>query len=414
MGKGQGNCVERNALHEILTCKCAIQGATRMRTTRIVHVIPSLRKGGAERLCLDIARRLNQNSDVETKVVIMRSINEYALEYPDVTPVVVNSSVVPSILGKWKIELNEWDAFVKEFNPNIIHSHLFEAEMMTRYSTMEGVHYFTHCHDNMPQLKRLSWDELGAKHRLTESYERRFLIRQYAACANQFIAISSDTEQYFRSNLPTPLSDTVVRMPNAIDHGRFSAQSASNPTEGGELRLINIGSFVQKKNQRFLLHVLLRLRNNGVNATLTLVGDGPLRQQVEKEALALGLENHVRFVGNVSNVESMLWACHLYVHSASYEPFGLVILEAMAAGLPVVALDGRGNRELHQDGINGYLVKEPDSETFAARIVECTHNIAIWKGMSANSIEFSKQYDIEGYVNRLMRLYSNELEINSN
>jgi len=385
-----------------------------MKPTRIVHVIPSLRKGGAERLCLDIVRGLNKISDVEAKVVIMRNINEYADEYPDVTPVVVNASVVPSIVRKWKVELIEWETFVSEYRPDIIHSHLFEAEMMTRFRTIKGARYFTHCHDNMPQMKRLGWKEIAVKHRLTESYERRFLIRQYAACANRFIAISADTEQYFKANLTSALALNVVRTPNAIDHSRFSANTASAPNTGGELRLINIGSFVPKKNQRFLLQVLHHLRNEGVNASFTLVGDGAMREQVQLEALALGLGNHVRFLGNVSNVESLLWESHVYVHSATYEPFGLVILEAMATGLPVVALDGRGNRELHQDGINGYLVKEPDPETFASRISECTGNIPTWEMMSTNAIAFSKQYDIEGYVNRLMRLYSNELEINSN
>jgi len=384
-----------------------------MKPTRIVHVIPSLRKGGAERLCLDIVRGLNKISDVEAKVVIMRNINEYADEYPDVTPAVVNSSVVPSIVRKWKVELIEWETFVSEYRPDIIHSHLFEAEMMTRYRTIKGARYFTHCHDNMPQMKRLGWKEIAVKHRLTESYERRFLIRQYAACANRFIAISSDTEQYFRSNLPTPLSDTVVRMPNAIDHGRFSANTASAPNTGGELRLINIGSFVPKKNQRFLLQVLHHLRNEGVNASFTLVGDGAMREQVQLEALALGLGDHVRFLGNVSNVESLLWESHVYVHSATYEPFGLVILEAMAAGLPVVALDGRGNRELHHDGKNGYLVKEQDPATFASRILACASDCSAWQDLHTNAIEFSRAYDIETYVQRLVSLYGSKSEFTS-
>lgn len=385
-----------------------------MKPTRIVHVIPSLRKGGAERLCLDIVRRLNQVSDVEAKLVIMHNINEYADEYLDVTPILVRSSVVPSILRKWKVELRDWESLISDFKPNIVHTHLFEAEIMTRFKPIEGVRYFTHCHDNMPQMKLLRWSELGTKHRLTEFYERHFLMGQYVACANQFIAISEDTELFFKANLPRPLARKVARIPNAIDHRLFSARSASAPIRGDELRLINVGSFVPKKNQRFLLHVLSRLRDNGMNVTLTLAGDGPLRNQVQSEAKTLGLTNHVHFAGNVSNVESLLWQSHLYVHSATYEPFGLVILEAMAAGLPVVALDGRGNRALHQDGVNGYLVQEQSPETFASRIRNCTTDFATWEMMSVNAKTFSKQYDIDVYVNRLKQLYSDELEITSN
>lgn len=377
---------------------------------RVVHVIPSLRKGGAERLCLDIVRGLNALPGMEAKLAIMRDINEYAEEYPDVTPVVINSSVVPSILGKWQVEVEQWERFVREFRPDVIHSHLFEAEMMTRHSIVNGIRYFTHCHDNMPQMKRWHWNDLFNKQRITEAYERNFLVGQYEACENQFIAISADTEEYFKANLPMALARNVVRMPNAIDHSRFSANTASAPDAGGELRLINIGSFVPKKNQRFLLHVLQHMRNEGVNASLTLVGDGPLREQVEKEAQALGLEKHIRFLGNVSNVESLLWESHVYLHSATYEPFGLVILEAMAAGLPVVALDGRGNRELHHDGKNGYMVKEQDPVTFASRILACTSDGSAWQGLHENAIEFSKVYDVEAYVQRLASLYAGKSE----
>jgi glycosyltransferase involved in cell wall biosynthesis len=380
---------------------------------RVVHVIPSLRKGGAERLCLDIVRGLNALPDMEAKLAIMRDINEYAEEYPDVTPVVINSRVVPSILGKWEIELKAWDSFIQEFRPDVIHSHLFEAEMMTRSNIVSGTQYFTHCHDNMPQIKRFQWNEVLSKQRITESYERSFLIGRYEACGNRFIAISADTEQYFKANLPSALACNVVRTPNAIDHSRFSANTASAPNTGGVLRLINIGSFVPKKNQRFLLQVLHHLRNEGLNASFTLVGDGAMREQVQLEALALGLGDHVRFLGNVSNVESLLWESHVYVHSATYEPFGLVILEAMAAGLPVVALDGRGNRELHQDGLNGYMVREQDPATFASRILACTSDGSAWQCLHTNAIEFSRAYDMETYVQRLVSLYGSKSEFTS-
>jgi len=376
-----------------------------MKSLRILHVIPSLKKGGAERLCLEIVQSLKRLSGVEAKLVMMRSVNEYIDEYSNIAPVIVKSKVIPSILGKWQVELCEWETFVYDFKPDVIHSHLFEAEIMTRYRIIKGVNYFTHCHDNMPQFKRLQWNELLIKSRITEAYERNFLIEQYKICKNQFIAISPDTEQFFKSNLPKTFEQNIIQMPNAIDHGRFSADTASSPFGESEIRLINIGSFVEKKNQRFLLRVLLSLRKMGLNVTLTLIGDGPLRKQVQLEAIALGLENHIKFTGSISRVESLLWDSHVYVHSALYEPFGLVILEAMAAGLPVVALDGYGNRELHHNGMNGYLIKEVNENLFATRVEDCIRNWSTWDFMHSYALEYSKKYDIKSYVKDMLEVY---------
>jgi len=94
------------------------------------------------------------------------------------------------------------------------------------------------------------------------------------------------------------------------------------------------------------------------------------------------------------------------VHSATYEPFGLVLLEAMAAGLPVVALDGRGNRELIVDGQNGYLLNQGDEENFMKRISDIIHSSQIWNHVHDNAIRLSKKHDMRDYIHTLVRTYA--------
>ncbi len=375
-------------------------------TLRIVQVIPSLQKGGAERLCLDIVRWLRKLPRTEVRLVTLSAVNSYHEEYPEVEPEVIDAFVVPSILGRWKVDIASWERILDEFRPHVVHSHLFQAEILTRYQLREDVCYFTHCHDNMPQLKRLEWNELTSKHRLTEAYERSYMLGRYAQCNNRFIAISPDTEAYFRKNLPEALRRNITLLPNAIDCSRFSASTATPPTTDGAVRLINIGSFVAKKNQAFLLGVMQQLRSGGIDAYLTLVGDGPLRQDVMDKAKRMGLDSFVHFPGNVSRVEELLWESHVYVHSATYEPFGLVLLEAMAAGLPVVALDGRGNRELIVDGENGYLLNIGDEESFAQRISLIARASHIWRHLHDNARRVSQDYDMSSYVVRLMHTFT--------
>jgi len=297
---------------------------------------------------------------------------------------------------------------VTEFQPDVIHSHLFESELVTGCHPIKSVGYFTHCHDNMPQFKAFTWSDLGQKKRFAELYERNFLLRKLAHRRNQFVAISPDTAAYFRANLPSDMASRVHLLPNAIDTERFGRQLARSPVEGGGLRLINVGSFVAKKNQSFLLNVLLELRSCGVDASLTFAGDGPLREEVESKAGALGLSGHVSFLGVTSNVEQQLWKSHVYVHSATYEPFGLAIVEAMAAGLPVVALNGKGNVNLHRDGENGFLVHEQDAVLFASRIMECAAPESHAR-MSKAAVDFSAGFGMSKYVDRLLELYRNTL-----
>ncbi len=375
-------------------------------TLRIVQVIPSLQKGGAERLCLDIVRWLRKLPGAEVRLVTLSAVNSYHEEYPEVEPEVIDAFVVPSILGRWKVDIASWERILDGFRPDVVHSHLFQAEILSRYRLREDVRYFTHCHDNMPQLKRLEWNELTSKHRLTEAYERSYMLGRYAQCNNRFIAISPDTEAYFQKNLPEPLGRNITLLPNAIDCSRFSARTASPPTTDGAVRLINIGSFVAKKNQAFLLGVMQQLRSGGIDAHLTLVGDGPLRQEVMDKAKGLGLDSFVHFPGNVSRVEELLWESHVYVHSATYEPFGLVLLEAMAAGLPVVALDGRGNRELIVDGENGYLIESDNTEKFSSVVVSIVCSVLKWNALSNSGRTMVNEHDMCSYSRSLVGLYN--------
>ncbi len=101
---------------------------------------------------------------------------------------------------------------------------------------------------------------------------------------------------------------------------------------------------------------------------------------------------------------------HIYLHTAWYEPFGLVLLEAMAAGLPCVTLDGKGNRDLIEDGRNGFLLEREDASAFADRIVELATDRERYREISAYAQEFAKTYDIDAATDRLVDFYRARVE----
>lgn len=370
---------------------------------KIIHIIPSLRRGGAERLVLDIVSELNKKSEVEVKLIIFSDINDYSKEYPSVHPVFIPSTVSASVFGKWNYNVNELSKFIKSFKPNVIHTHLFEAEFVTRTIDYPKAKWFSHCHDNMVQFENFTLQTLVDKKKLANYYEKYYLINRYKANGgNHFIAISRYTQTYFQKTV-TPFPITLL--PNAIDYHRFYKLKQ---TDVGQrpLILINVGSLVDNKNQTFLIDVVNVLRNKNIDVRLNLLGDGNNRAVLDYKIQKNQLGNQVILNGIVDCVEEYLWQSDIYVHSAFSEALGLTLIEAMAAGLPVITLDGKGNRDLIEEGKNGYMLYSQNAEAFADKIIQLWNNPEKYREMSKYAQKYTKQYDIKEYVDRLLELYS--------
>lgn len=379
-----------------------------MEKIKILHVISSLKKGGAERLVLDICNEFNNIKDLEVRLLNFIDENEYVYLSNNINRVVVNAQVIPSISGRDKIIINEYQEYIKKFNPHIIHSHLFEAEIVSREVIFPEIAYITHLHDNMHQFRDLSLKTFLKKERLTNYYEKLRILKKYRKCHNHFIAISKDTYGYFIKCLPKDLHK-ITLMHNAINLERFrrrdTALSHATPIDE-TIRLVTTGSLIDIKNQAFLVDVVKILTVKGLDIQLDVLGDGPNREKIQTRIYENGLQERITLQGNVNNVEDYLHKAHIYVHPATYEPFGLVLLEAMAAGLPCVALDGRGNRDITIDGENGFLVKEQSPALFADRITQLINDRDLYLKISKNALDFSKQYDIKVYIEKLLDYYN--------
>jgi glycosyltransferase involved in cell wall biosynthesis len=381
-----------------------------MKKLRILHVIKGLGKAGAERLCLDICNELHKRTDIEVLLLSMTDVNAYPFLTETIPFQIIHSKVRPSISGKSIIDTKEYVDIVQEFKPDIIHSHLFRSELLTREIPFAGVKYITHCHDKMRELAPLSWKTLISKQQLVFYYERRWILKRYKHFDNTFLAISKDLEQYYLKVLPKQLRKTKV-LHNAIDVNRFSKAYRDRSKDNDTLQLVNIGSFLPYKNQEFLVDVVEHLKNYNMNVHLTLIGDGEKRQFVQNKISRKNLGENISLIGITDKVEDYLEKSYLYVHASLVENFGLVLLEAMAAGLPVICLDGGGNRELIQDSKNGYIFKKQEAELFAERIASLWLNKQLYQEMSANAQQFAKQYDIKEYVDKLIDIYK-ELLVN--
>jgi glycosyltransferase involved in cell wall biosynthesis len=134
--------------------------------------------------------------------------------------------------------------------------------------------------------------------------------------------------------------------------------------------LVTIGNLDLVKNHRFLLEVLAEAKRDGRSLTLDVFGEGPCRKDLLQQTSSLGLEEQVRFHGFRSDVRSLLSGYRAYVHASYSESLPLAIIEAMAAGLPIVAGNTGGISELCDDGVEARFWPLDDPAQAAALLID--------------------------------------------
>jgi glycosyltransferase involved in cell wall biosynthesis len=134
--------------------------------------------------------------------------------------------------------------------------------------------------------------------------------------------------------------------------------------------LVTAGRLDDRKNHRFLLDVLVAAKKNGHRLTLDVYGDGPLKRDLEQRIVALGLETQVRLCGFRADARTLLPRYRAYAHAAYAETSSLAIIEAMAAGLPIIAGGIGPIAELADDGVEARFWPLDDPEQAAVIAVE--------------------------------------------
>ncbi|PAP75961.1 glycosyltransferase [Rubrivirga marina] len=173
-----------------------------------------------------------------------------------------------------------------------------------------------------------------------------------------------------------------------------------------------VGRMVEKKGATYLLRAMAKVRADVPEAELVVIGDGPLRASLEREAAAL--VPGARFLGRRPPAEVREWMNRARVlsvpsivaKSGDREGLGIVFLEAQSVGTPVVTFPTGGVPEALDDGASGFLVPEKDVEALAARITSLLTDDALWASMSERGIAWVRErFDIRRQARALESLY---------
>ncbi len=172
-----------------------------------------------------------------------------------------------------------------------------------------------------------------------------------------------------------------------------AAPDRERPTER-RADLLTVGALEPHKNHAFALEVLVAARRRGHRLTLDIVGEGPDRSALARRARSMGLESDVRFLGHVPAVRQTLAGYRAYVHCATREACPLAVIEAMAAGVPVVAAPVGGVRELFTNGVEGRFWPLDDADRAAEVLVGVLRDDAVRARMgAAGSARFRRSLD---------------------
>jgi 1,2-diacylglycerol 3-alpha-glucosyltransferase len=206
------------------------------------------------------------------------------------------------------------------------------------------------------------------------------------------------------------LKDRFTVVPTGIDLEAYHTSSGEKIRKRKhwekDIVMISVGRLAPEKNWPLLLQATALVLKDHPQFRLVLIGDGPERKSLEALAKELGIRKRVTFLGSIAfaGIPDHMKAANLFGFASVTETQGLATLEAMAAGLPVVAVNGSGTRDILRHGQQGYLV-DNDAEAMAAAIKKLLNNPDRMQHFAEAALKRAQAFDITLLTDKLLDVY---------
>lgn len=245
--------------------------------------------------------------------------------------------------------------------------------------------------------RRLSWWHHGTVNVDPESY-----LYEVSNCHK--IAVVSDSIKHLLTTEIPQLASKLVTIPNMLDAEKVRAQaSVFTPyVKGSTLHIVSVGGFVPEKHFQNAIQTAKQLKCKGISFQWHLIGDGVLHNHLLQYAKDAGVSDVFLFEGNQPNPYPYLKNADLFVHPSYVESQGIVVLEAMALGIPCVVTKSLGPCEFIEDGINGVLT-EQSPESLVEKVLEILTNKELYERIKANT-RCPEQFAPENIMNLLYEM----------
>lgn len=174
---------------------------------------------------------------------------------------------------------------------------------------------------------------------------------------------------------------------SGIDPNLFAQKEGSSRDKAGPLVIGTAAVLEERKGHRFLLEAAALLKREGYSLCYWFAGEGSQRERLQKQAVTLGLGENVSFLGFISDIQKFLSQIDIFVLPSLYEGLGISVLEAMAAGKPVVVTRVGGLSELVESGKSGWLVLPADPRALADSIAKLVREKDLRTDLGKNATE---------------------------
>lgn len=358
-----------------------------MFNIKILHIINSLNVGGAENLLLNSISHYQKKGHEVKILVLSNNIKLNISKHKDVIEYVKTNN--PKSLKSFIAALK----FLKENEYDIIHAHLFPTIYYCSIIKKMGI-------IKVPLI-------------ITEhnTHNKRRYIKLLKPI-EKFVYKSFDVVICISEGTKSNLGDWIERdnkmevVYNGIDLDKFSYDRPKfNYDSRSDINLIMVASFSQQKDQITLIRSLQMLPEK---FKLHFAGNGPQLERAKDLAKDLGISNRIFFLGNRKDIPDLLKSMDIFILSSNWEGFGLVTVEAMASGLPVVASNITGLSEV----VMGYgkLFEKGNEKELSEMIFEIAKNSELYKELSKKSVERAKCFSMNRMVNEYINIYEYLLE----
>jgi glycosyltransferase involved in cell wall biosynthesis len=356
---------------------------------RITYVITRAETGGSQMHVIDLLEGFRAEADLDLVTGEEGPLTERALSLG--LPVRVLPELVQPISPHNDLRAaSSLIGHLRVRQPDLVHAHTSKAGILTRLAaavTNTPAVFTAHTWAFAEGTSKM-WKLVGLP---SERLAARFtdcIIN--VSEANRRLAADSGIDK-------AKLSVTVHNGIRDTSHRARAGEQVACP------QIVTVGRFVKQKDQQLLVQAMMKINRP---YKLVFVGEGPTREAVEAEVARAGLQSRIAFAGDSREVEKILSQSHIFVLPSRWEGFPITILEAMRAGLPVIASDVGGVREAVIDGHTGFLAHPGVVEDLQLHIDSLLQSSALRANLGSNGRQrFLKMFTQDKMLDSIRAIY---------
>jgi glycosyltransferase involved in cell wall biosynthesis len=366
-----------------------------MNKIKVLHIVPMLSPGGAERVAVHIARGLNpQRYDA----VVVSFSGRLGC---DLDRLLEEAGIEVRYLGKrpgfdYRM-YHKVNHALRDYRPHIVHTHL----QVLRYALLPCMFSLRDA-SVVHTVHNLAEREVELRGRLVQRFAFKHGVVPIAVAAE----VARSVERLYGIQPCRVISNCIPTDCYAYPRTPRGVWRAKEGFGSEDILFVCVARFVAQKNHALLLKAFAEGPASNPHAHLVLVGEGALRKHLEQQAKHLGLAGQIHFLGLRSDIPEVLGAMDVFVLTSDYEGSPLSVIEAMASGLPIVSTAVGGVPDLFRIGREGFIVPPGDVQCLSEAMAFLLGNQDARQSMGMAAAQRARgNFDVSTMVQAYERLY---------